>query len=92
MNTSIADEVKQELIARGFSADLESPNGTMGLSVADLCSTSEDLAELLVILVARREKIFRSVAVVGAELARKSYDDVVLVIEAVKAVIGRLRI
>ncbi|WP_437662959.1 hypothetical protein [Sorangium sp. So ce1182] len=88
MSLSIREELWNELRSRGFSHDGESPNGTMGLT--DSYSTGADLAELLELMVARREKIFRSVDVVGQDAAREGYDDVVLVIEAVKAVIGRL--
>ncbi len=49
-----------------------------------------ELADLLETLVARREKIFGSVGVVGQETARESYYDVVRAIEATKAVIGLL--
>lgn len=83
----IGEELRDELIARGFTDDLESPNGTMALTVP--CSTSE-LAELLDSMVTRREKVFRSVDVVGAEAAHRSYDDVLLAIDAIKAVIARL--
>ncbi|HMR08972.1 MAG TPA: hypothetical protein PKA88_24495 [Polyangiaceae bacterium] len=89
MKNTIFDELKLELMKRGFSESLESPEGTIGLTG---CSTSEELAELLEVMVARREKIFRSVEVVGQESAKKSYDDVVLVIDAAKTVIGRLRL
>jgi hypothetical protein len=88
MKDSIRDELKKELIARGFSPSLDSPNDTMGLSESYL--NTVEIAALLDIMVARREKIYRSVDVVGPDAAKKSYDDVVLVIEAVKAVIGRL--
>jgi hypothetical protein len=88
MSTRIRDEFRKELLDRGFTAALEAPHGTIGLT--DSYFTSADLADLLEVMVARREKIFRSVDVVGANTARQSYEDVVLVIEATKAVIGRL--
>ncbi|WP_437301959.1 hypothetical protein [Sorangium sp. So ce388] len=88
MSLSIREHLWNELRLRGFSHDGESPHGTMGLT--DSYSTGADLAELLELMVARREKIFGSVDVVGQDAARKSYDDVVLVIESIKAVIGRL--
>jgi hypothetical protein len=87
MNMSISDELKGELLARGFTASLEAPNKTMQLVAY---STATELVDLLDMMVARREKIFRSVNVVGPEAAKKSYDDVVLVIEAIRAVIGRM--
>jgi hypothetical protein len=88
VNTSISDELKKELLARGFSTSLEAPNGTMGLTSA--YTTAAELADLMDLMVSRREKIFRSVDVVGHDAARKSYDDVVIVIEAIKAVMGKL--
>ncbi len=48
------------------------------------------VAELLEMMVARREKVFRSQEVVGTEAARKSYEDVVLVVDAIKAIIDRV--
>jgi hypothetical protein len=88
MSLSIREQLWNELRLRGFSQDGESPHGTIGLT--DSYSTGAELADLLELMVARREKIFRSVDAVGQTAARDSYDDVVLVIEAVKAVIGRL--
>ncbi len=88
--TDIQKELRKELIAQGFSDELEAPHGSMGM-VEDY-ATAEQLAELLDTLVARREKIFRSVPVVGETAARNSYDDVVLAINAVKALIGRLKL
>ena len=37
-----------------------------------------------------KEKIFRSSEVVGTDIAKTGFDDVVLVIDAIKAVIGKL--
>lgn len=90
MNTSklIRRALNAELQKRGFTTDLEAPNGTIGLT--ESYSTTTDLADLLDLMVTRREKIFRSVEVVGPDAAKKSYNDVLLVIEAVKAVIARL--
>ncbi len=90
MSEDIRHELRSELLAKGFKGhdDMEAPGGTMSLtnSYAD----AAELAELLDLLVARREKVFRSVDVVGEEVARKSYEDVVAAIEAVKVVIGKL--
>jgi len=88
MSGSIQSELRKELVARGFSPSLASPNDTMVLD--DAYATAADLAGLLELMVARREKIFRSVDVVGAGAAKRSYDDVVLCIDAIKAVIARL--
>lgn len=96
MNTAICNELKKELRARGFSPSLPSentpslasPNDTMVIAESHLAAV--EIAALLDTMVARREKIFRSVDVVGPDAAKKSYDDVVLVIEAIKAVVGKL--
>lgn len=88
MNADIASEVMRELMARGFGADGTAPNGTMDLDEAYM--RSMDLGRLLDVLVARREKIFGSVDVVGHDAARKGYDDVVVAIDALNAVISRL--
>jgi hypothetical protein len=87
MNASIRDDLKRELLLRGFDGGLASPQGTMVLD--DIFLGEVEIADLLDTMVARREKVFRSVEVVGAEAAKRSYDDVVLTIEAIKAVIGR---
>lgn len=98
MSPSIRDELKKELLARGFTIappsatdpteGFASPNDTMTL--CDAYATALDLAELLDQMVSRREKVFRSVDVLGADIAKKCYDDVVIVIAAIKAVIARL--
>jgi len=89
VSDSIRQDLRRELIARGFSATLASPNGTMVLC-DDAWSTAADLANLLDQMVSRREKVFWSVSAVGQDTAKKSYDDVVLAIDAIKTVIGRL--
>jgi len=88
VKSSIRDELRKELRERGFSTSLESPHG--GLVLSDTYKCAADLADLLDVMVARREKIFRSVDVVGQDTAKRNYDDTVLVIEAAKAVLGRL--
>lgn len=92
MSEQIRHELRRELLARGFRGDseMQAPGGTMGLT--DSYMNGAELAELLDVLVARREKIFRSVDVVGEDAARRSYEDVVVAIEAVKAVIGKLAV
>ncbi|MBX3230773.1 MAG: hypothetical protein KIT84_01040 [Labilithrix sp.] len=86
MRPSTRDLLRKALMARGFSSTLSSPNGTMIFDDAYLDAIS--ISDLLEVLVARREKIFGSVAVVGQDVARQGYDDVVLAIEATKEVIG----
>lgn len=62
----------------------------MGLSDEYLASI--EIAELFDTLIARREKIFRSSPVVGPELSRNSYEDVVGAVDAIKAVVSRLKL
>lgn len=89
----IRDELKRELIERGFTESrtegLESPHRSLVLDASSY-TTSSDLAELLEVMVSKREKAFRADNVLGPEAARDVYDDVVIVIDAVKAVIARL--
>ncbi len=88
MNGAIVDALRRELVARGFDQKLSAPKGTMMFDETYLHGV--ELADLLETLVARREKIFSSVGVVGQETAMEGYDDVVRAIEATKAVIGLL--
>ena len=88
MNTLARTELARELALRGFRADGTSPNGSMTLGGDYLASV--DLPDLLDTVVARREKIFNSSGVVGADAAKQSFDDVVLAIEAIKAVLQKL--
>jgi hypothetical protein len=89
----IRDELKRELIERGFTEcrndGLESPHRSLVLHASSY-TTSSDLAELLEVMVFKREKAFRADHVLGPEAAREVYHDVVIVIDAVKAVIARL--
>lgn len=88
MKPEIAHAIARELVSRGYTTDGTAPNGTMSLDEPYMRSVS--LGDLLDQLVARREKIFRSVEVVGQDAASKSYDDVVVAIDVVKAVVSRL--
>jgi hypothetical protein len=90
MSSSVRDEFVKQLRARGFSDQLESADRTIVL--ADSYSTAAELADLLEVMVSRREKIFRSVAVVGEEVARRNYENTVLIIDAIKAVIGQCQL
>lgn len=90
MNAVTLDALRKELTARGFDQTLSSPKGTMVFDEGFLRRV--ELAELLETLVARREKIFGLVGVIGHETARDGYDDVVCAIEATKAVIGLLEL
>jgi hypothetical protein len=60
----------------------------MGLT--DSYQSAADVADLLEAMVARREKIFASVPVVGRDVAKSSYDDVAKVIDSAKAIFSRL--
>ncbi len=88
MNKRIREELRRELLARGFTADGTSPNNTM--VVDDEFLEGIEIAALFDTMIARREKVFRSGDVVGPDIAKKSYDDVVLAIDAIRAVIGKL--
>ena len=84
MNVAIREMLEKELALRGFRADGASPNSTLILNREYLDAI--ELSELFETMVARREKLFRSADVVGKEASERSYDDTVLVIEALKAV------
>lgn len=88
MNAHVAAEIMRELVSRGYAPDGNAPNGTMELGESYIRSV--ELGELFDMLVARREKVFRSTEVVGPDPARKSYDDVVIAVDALKTVISRL--
>lgn len=88
MTGAIAAAVMGELRSRGYATDGTAPNDTMDLNEDYMRSV--ELGDLLDLLVSRREKIFRSVDVVGRDIANKSYDDVVIAVDAVKSVIARV--
>jgi hypothetical protein len=87
MTPPVLEKFRRALASRGF-VGLTAPNGTM--SFAEEYLQEMQPAELLEVLVARREKIFASVPVVGQEAAHKSYDDVVAAIDATKVLIDML--
>lgn len=87
MNSRCVDIVQRELRSRGFGDDGTSPNGTITLGREYL--EQVDLADLLDELAVRREKVFYSVNVVGADAAKRSYEDVVQAIDAVKCALRR---
>jgi hypothetical protein len=88
MKKNIREELWRELLARGFAVNGASPNDTMIIDEAFLDAI--EIAAIFETMVARREKVFHSGGVVGLDIAKKSYDDVVLVVDAIKAVIGRM--
>ena len=79
--------LREELNLRWFIG-LRSPNDSMAFTDGDLRNSS--LIELLETMVARREKISRSMSVVGEEVAKRNYRDVEILIEAIRATIVRL--
>jgi hypothetical protein len=80
--------LKAELVRRGYSESGMAPHATM--SLGDDFIGACTLAELLDIAVTRREKVFRSVDVVGMDAAKQSYDDVVVAVEAIKSTIDAI--
>lgn len=88
MNALILDDLKAELMARGFSPGGTAPNDTM--SVDDGYLADIELADLFDTMITRREKVARSIEVVGVDAARASFDDVVAVVDAIKAVMAKL--
>ena len=85
MKPAIRDRLREELRSRGFKDSGDSPHGTMTLDEDYLDAVA--LSDLLDMMVSRREKFFRSEQAVGPDIAKKGYDDVVLVIEATKLVV-----
>lgn len=90
MNATTRKRFELELRRRGYNDELFSPHNGMCFAGSYLDEVSVE--ELFDLLVRRREKIDRSVAVVGKEIAKENYDDVVLAIDALKAVIGAMRL
>ncbi len=88
MNAATRKRFEKELCRRGYSEELFSPNDSMGFAGTYLDEI--ELAELLDNLVVRREKIDKSVDIVGKEIATQNYDDVVIAIDALKTVIGSM--
>jgi len=87
MKPTTFDILREELTSRGF-VELKSPNDSMLFFESDLRNSS--LIDLLETTVARREKIFRSVSVVGEEIAKRNHRDAEVLIEAMKATVSRL--
>ena len=83
----------QSLLRRSSrgAATGETGASTHGSIVLDYDELGElEIGELLDLMVARREKIVRSVDAVGKETATRSFDDAESAIEAIKAVIKKL--
>lgn len=88
MNAAFRDRLRSELASRGFTPAGDSPNRTMTLDETYLDAV--ELGDLMETVVARREKVFSSQSVVGHDAARQSYEDVILVVDAIKAVMKAL--
>ena len=88
MNRELCTELKRELHARGFTEALMAPHESVFFS--DEYLSDIEIADLVEIMVSKRDKAFFSIAAIGRAAAEMVYDDTVLVIEAVKAVIGRM--
>lgn len=86
MRPELRQALADELIARGYSVDGLAPHGTMNLGPAYLESVT--MCDLLDQLISRREKIARSVPVVGQDVAEAGYADVVNAIASIKAVLA----
>lgn len=80
--------LRRELSARGYRDTGASRNGSIVLDYDELADL--DLGELLDLMVARRERITRSVEAVGKDVAMKNYEDAEAAIDAIKAVIKAL--
>jgi hypothetical protein len=83
MNQTKRALLQKQLAARGFDARGTSPNHTIVLSDSYLEAT--DLADLLDVMVVRRERAFAPIHEPGGpEAAKRTYDDAVAAIEAAK--------
>lgn len=87
MNAHLREQLWSELQARGFDANGNAPNVSIWLTAEYLADCT--ISELFDMMVTRREKVWNSVPVMGQKIARENYDDVVLVIDALKQVIER---
>jgi hypothetical protein len=77
-----------ELARRGYRDTGASPHGSIVLDYDELAEL--DLGEMLDLMVARRERIARSIDALGKDKATQHYEDAEHAIEAVKAVIKKL--
>jgi len=77
-----------ELAKRGYRDTGASPHGSIVLDYGEVAEL--DLGELLDLMVARRERIGRSIDAMGKDKATQHYDDAERAIDAVKAVIKKL--
>jgi hypothetical protein len=87
VNEFTRGQLLKELAARGYRDDGSAPFRSIVLDYDELAET--ELGELLEQMVVRREKIFRSLEVVGKDVAMQNYEDAQRAIDAMKAVIKR---
>ncbi|NVB80236.1 MAG: hypothetical protein HOV81_17715 [Kofleriaceae bacterium] len=80
--------LRRELAARGYLETGASRHGSIVLAYDELADL--DLGEMLDLMVARRERIARSVEAVGKDVAMRNYEDAEAAIDAIKAVIKAL--
>ena len=88
MNGYTRGQLLKELASRGYRDDGSSPSRSIVLDYDELADT--DIGELLEQMVARREKILRSVDALGKDAAMQHYEDAERAIAAMKAVIKNL--
>jgi len=88
VNDVTRSQLLEELAARGYRDDGSSPFRSIVLDYDELGEV--ELGELLEQMVARREKIARSVDRLGKDAAMQSYEDAQRAIDAMKAVIEKL--
>jgi hypothetical protein len=88
VNDFTRNQLLKELAARGYRDDGSSPFRSIVLDYDELPEIER--GELLEQMVARREKIVRSLDAVGKDVAMQSYEDAQRAIDAMKAVIKRL--
>jgi hypothetical protein len=87
VNEYTRGQLLKELAARGYRDDGSSPFRSIVLDYDELAEV--EIGELLEQMVARREKIVRSVDSVGKDIAMQNYEDAQRAIDSMKAVIKR---
>jgi hypothetical protein len=87
VNEFTRGQLLKELASRGYRDDGSSPFRSIVLDYDELADV--EIGELLEQMVARREKIFRSVDTMGKDVAMQNYEDAQRAIDAMKAVIKR---
>jgi hypothetical protein len=85
MKKPLWNQLRKELMKRGFSEKGASPNNSVVLDDAYLDGLA--ISELLDLMVQRREKHARADG--GGDSGKENYDDAMKAIEAIKVVIER---